>query len=147
MYLGPAFKLIFSERAFLKAELNHVEARRAKGEAFQSADDFRDEALTRIQGKRRRLLRSALWVIALVAVGALTALLINAAAPLSWLWVKVIRGVSVVLLVWAVWSKIGDIETFKGETLLELTSEHLYRVLYSAGVFLGSLALFLEGIE
>lgn len=138
-------KLVFSEAAFLKAELDHIEAKRKSGEAYQPAEDFRLEALARIWAKRRNLFRSALWVIFLVATGALAATWINASCSLSWFWIRIVRAGSVVLIAWAVWSKLGDIETFKKETLLELTSQYLYKVSYSTGIFVGSLALFLEG--
>ena len=57
--------------------------------------------------------------------------------------VLVLRAFSVLCIAWAVWSKLGDIETFKKETLLEKTSQYIWKFFYSFGVFLGSLALFL----
>jgi hypothetical protein len=145
MNLRATVKLIFSESAFLKSELDHIEKKRQAGEAYQAAADFAPNARLRIQAKRRNLLKSAVWIISLVLAGALIAATINANFTLSGLWVRVVRAVSIVCLAWAVWSKIGDVETFKGQTLIELTSQYLYKLLYSLGVFLGSLALFLEG--
>lgn len=145
MRLLSALKLVFSGSAFLKAELEHIERKREAGEAYPRPRDFEPEARARIQAKRRNLLRSALWIAALVIAGALVASIINSYSPLSWFWVRVVRAVSILLLAWAVWSKLGDIETFKKETLLELTSQYFYKLLYSVGIFLGSVALFLEG--
>jgi hypothetical protein len=86
-----------------------------------------------------------LWIGSLVVAGALVAVALNSYFPLSWFWIRVVRAVSVLLLAWAVWSKIGDVETYKKQTLLELTSQYLYKFLYSGGILLGSVALFLEG--
>ncbi|MEQ9190973.1 MAG: hypothetical protein RLQ25_10790 [Alphaproteobacteria bacterium] len=147
MPLGSLLKLLFSQSAFLKAELDHIEAKRKAGEAYSPAEVFRSEALTRIKAKRRRLLVSVIWIVILVAVGGMAALVVNAVSPMPWFWIRMIRAFSVLLLAWAVWSKLGDIETFKGETLLELTSQSLYRVAYSVGILIGSFALFLDGYE
>ena len=145
MNLRSVTKLVFSESAFLKSELDHVEKRRQAGEAYSSAADFAPEARSRIQAKRRNLLKSAIWIISLVLAGALVASVVNTNSALPWSWVRVVRAFSIVFLAWAVWSKIGDVETLKGQTLLELTSQYFYKLLYSLGVFFGSLALFLEG--
>ena len=145
MGLLSALKLVFSESAFLRAELEHIERKRQAGEAYQAAKDFEQEARSRIQAKRRNLVRSALWIAGLVIGGALVATAVNTYVPLSWFWVRAVRAVSILLLAWAVWSKIGDVETYKKQTLLELTSQYLYKLLYSVGIFLGSVALFLEG--
>lgn len=140
-----ALKLIFSGSAFLKSELDHVEKKRQAGEAYQAANEFAPEARRRIQAKRRNLLKSSAWITFLVLAGVLVATAVNANFPFSWFWVRVVRAISIVLLAWAVWSKIGDIETSKGQTLLEITSQYLYKLLYSLGLFLGAIALFLEG--
>jgi len=145
MNLFAALKLVFSSSSFLKDELEHIEGKRHAGEAYQPAKDFEPEALARIRAKRLNLLKSFLWIACLVVAGALVAEMINTYFQFSWFWVRVIRALSIVLLAWAVWSKLGDVETFKGQTLLELTSKYLYKLLYSVGLFLGSVALFLEG--
>ena len=145
MNLKSVLKLMFSEAAFLRAELDHIEAKRKAGEAYQPAKEFRDEALARIKAKRRNLLRSAIWVVFLVSVGGIVAICINATYPMSWFWIRIVRGFSVMLLAWAVWAKLGDVETFKGQTLLELTSQYFYKLSYSTGILVGSFALFLEG--
>lgn len=145
MGLIAALKLVFSESAFVKAELDHVEKKRQAGEVYSPAKEFEPEARKRTKAKRRNLLGSSLWITSLVVAGALVATALNSYFPLSWLWVRVVRATSVLLLAWAVWSKVGDIQTYKGQTLLELTSQYLYKFLYSVGLFLGSVALFLEG--
>lgn len=145
MNLISALKLIFSENAFVRAELERLEKKRLAGEAYQPAADFAPEARARVKEKRRNLAKSLLWIALLVMCGIGIAALINAHVPLSWSSVRAVRAISIVFLAWAVWSKIGDIDTFKRETLLELTSQYLYKLLYSAGIFLGSVALFLEG--
>ena len=147
MNLVSMLKLVFSEDSFLRAELDHVEVKRKAGEAYQPAEEFRPEALARIKAKRRNLLKSALWPIFLVVAGALVATGVNASWPLTWALVRIMRAGSVVLITWAVWSKLGDIKTYRGETLLELTSQHLYKFSYSAGIFVGSISLFLEGSD
>jgi len=147
MDLLPVCKLILSERAFLKAELDHVDAKHKVEKGWETGESYREKAIPRIKDKRRRLFRSAIWVTSLVVGGAITALLINSTAPVTWFWVRAIRGLSIVLLAWAVWSRVGDMETWKGRTLLELSSERLYQIFYSLGVFMGSIALFLKGID
>jgi len=145
MNITSLLKLVFSGKSFLEAELSHIEGMRRSGEAYQPAEAFRAEAQSRISAKRRRLLVSMLWIGFLIGAGVFVAACVNALCPLAWLGIRIVRAVSIALLAWAVWGKLGDIETFKGQTLLELTSQYLYKASYSAGVFFGSLALFLEG--
>lgn len=145
MNLVAALKLALSESAFLKAELKHIEAKRTDGETYQSSREFEPEARSRIQAKRRNLLKSLLWITILVISGGSIASLINVVCPSTMLSIRLVRAVSVVCLAWAVWSKFGDVETWEQQTLLELTSQYLYKMLYSLGIFMGSLALFLEG--
>lgn len=147
MSLRALLKLVFSESAFLKAELDHIEALRAEGKAYGTPEEFRDEALDRIRTKRRNIIKSITWIISLVFLGCMAAFLVNTTFPFPWLWIRLIRALSVILLAWAVWSKVGDVQTFEQETLLELTSQYLYTVLYRAGLALGSFALFLEGTD
>jgi hypothetical protein len=143
--LRAVIKLLFSEEAFLQAELEHVEKMRAAGKPYLPADEFAPEARSRIQNKRRNLCRSFSWISSLVIAGALTGVLLNNYWPQSWFLVRVTRAISIALLAWAVWSKLGDIESMKKETLVELAGQSLYKTLYSLGLFLGSVALFLEG--
>jgi len=143
MNLSSILRLIFSEKSFLEAELTHIEKLRSEGKAYPPADEFRAEALTRIKEKRKNLLKSAAWVLFLVASGAFLALAINEYLKVPMNCVLVLRAFSVLCIAWAVWSKLGDIETFKKETLLEKTSQYIWKFFYSFGVFLGSLALFL----
>jgi hypothetical protein len=144
MNLLLMLKLIFSERSFLEAELAHIEELRSEGKAYQPAEEFRDEALNRIKDKRKNLLKSSVWVLFLVGSGVLVALTINKHITMPINYILTLRITSVVCLTWAVWSKLKDIETFKKETLLEQTSQYIWKFFYSLGVFLGSLSLFLE---
>jgi hypothetical protein len=145
MNMSSMLKLFISEKLFLEAELQHIEALRGQGKAYQPAADFREEALKRIQSKRKSLLISALWVLFLVLAGAVIARAVDSYIVVPTSWIVSVRTTSVVCIVWAVWSRLGDIETMKKETLLELTSEYIWKSFYSLGVFLGAAALFLGG--
>lgn len=138
-------KLIFSEKSFLEAELLHIEKLRGEGKAYQPAEEFRAEALNRLKKKRKNLLKSSAWVLFLIASGAILALTINEYIEVPIKCVLLLRAFSVFCIAWAVWSKLGDVETFKKETLSEQTSQYIWKFFYSFGVFLGSLALFLVG--
>ncbi len=145
MNLLSMLRLIFSKKAFLEAELVHIEKLRSEGKAYPRAEEFRAEALTRIKEKRKNLLKSSVWVLFLVASGVSLALAINEYFKVPMNCVLILRAVSVLCITWAVWSKLGDIETYKKETLLEQTGQYIWKFFYSFGVFLGSLALFLVG--
>lgn len=138
-------KLMTSENSFLEAELVHIESLRSEGKAYQPAAEFRDEALSRIRNKRKNLLKSFAWVLFLVVAGAVTAYAANKYLAVPTTWVIALRAVSVFCIAWAVWSKLGDVETFKRETFLEQTSHYIWKFFYSLGVFLGVVALFLVG--
>jgi len=137
---------MFSSSAFLKAELDDTQARTDAGERYvPSVEEFRDDARARIKVKRRVLLRSAILVVILVSVGGFVAEGINATYPISWFWIRIIRAFSLMLIAWSIWSKLDDIQTNSGKTVLELTSKSLFKLSYSLGILIGSFALFLDG--
>lgn len=147
MNLISALKLVFSETAFHKAELDNVQAKIDAGGAWTPVPDFYSEALRRVRSKRQNLRKSAFLAASLVFIGAIAATWVNATDPWSWISIRLTRAFTVTLLAWAVWSKIGDVETFKKETLLEMTSQYLYERAYRLGILLTAFALFLEGSD
>jgi hypothetical protein len=137
-------KLVTSEKLFLEAELAHIESLRSEGKAYQAAAEFRDEALSRIRRKRKNLLKSLAWILFLVLAGAFVALVANKYVVIPINCILALRTFSVFCIAWAVWSKLGDVETPKRETLLlEQTSQYIWKFFYSLGAFMGSTALFL----
>lgn len=143
-FLKNASKLIFSERSFVEAELRHTERMRKAGEAYQSAEDFRDEAQLRVKAKRQRLGWSFIFLAGLILAGATLAIFVSKLAALSLIEIRIIRGLSLLIFGWAIFGKLGDIETFKGQTLIELTSAQLYKTTYSIGIFMTAFVLFVE---
>lgn len=143
MNFPAMLKLFFLKRAFVEAELTRIEKLRVEGKAYPPASEFRPEAERRVKEKRKNLLKSFIWVLCLVTGGAALALVLNKQVVVPFSAILAVRAVSVFCIAWAVWSKLGDIETWKHETMLEKTSQYLWKFFYSVGVFLGSLALFL----
>lgn len=135
-------QLLFLPKAFREAEVEHVRALNAQGRVMGDPDTFRPEAEKRIQKKRTGLGVSFLVVAGLVITGFLGALLVNYAHPLSVAAIRWIRVASLIVIAWAVLGRLGyETETYKGETLLEITSMKVFKL----GVFLATFALFLEG--
>ena len=139
--------LIFNKKQFHTMECIHVKELREKQNEYVPGKEESEELLDRINKKRKKLIKSLVWVCFLVALGSLLANYINISAPLSWFTIRVIRSISIVLIAWSVFSRLQDIETMKGITLLETTNLYLYKWFYSFGVFLASFSLFLEGVE
>ncbi len=108
-------------------------------------DQFRPEADRRIAKKRKGLLISLIVVALLAVAGFCAALLVNRYTPISPLGVRLIRLASVVVIAWAVLSRIGyETESWGGEMLLEITSAKAFKQFYGLGVFLATFSLFLE---
>jgi len=139
--------LLINKRKFHEMEIKHVDALNEKHKERKPSKEFPEEALDRINGKRKNLFKSFIWVSFLVVTGSLIANYINEISPFEWFTVRVIRSISVILIAWSVFGRIQDIQTMIGETLLELTNSYLYKWFYSLGIFLASISLFLEGVE
>ena len=145
MNLINSIKLLVSKNIFLKAELKRVQEKIDAGENWTAVDEFRPESRKRIEKKRKGLVISFLVVAFLVIGGALTAELINNYLEFSLYNIRIFRAVSITIVAWAVLSRIGyESPTGGGETLLELTSESLFKILYGLGIYLAGIALFLE---
>lgn len=141
-----ALKLCFRPKSFLEDEkLYHLD-QKVEGKPFGNLGDKKIlEYRKRISNKRRRLGASLLLVLMLVFLGAVIAKLFNNYYPLSWDWIRIIRAISLVILAWAAVSKLEDIKTMAGNTLLEQTSAYVFKRLYCLGVYLASFSLFLVG--
>ena len=136
-------KLLFSGNSFLKSELEHIEMLRSEGMAFRPAEEDRDEFQQRIADKRSRILHSAVLVVSIILASFIAAKIIAYSSSVHSNFLFFLRSLSVFLITWSLWSKLDDISTMKGLTLLEVTSARLYRIAYMTGVFIGSLSLFL----
>lgn len=128
-------------------ELKHAEHLKEKHSKPYKNVEISEEFSNRIKDKQTNLLRSLVWVVFLVVTGALVANYINNSSPLDIFTIRIIRGISIILITWSVLGRLEDIQTNKGQTLLELTNTYLYKWFYSLGVFLGSISLFLESVK
>ena len=137
---------MFFPAAFKDAEIQHLHALNAEGKVMGDPEAFRPEAQKRIAKKRKGLSLSFLVVTGLVLAGLAAAFVINQKSPLPALAVLCIRVASVIVIAWAVLGRIGyETETYKGETLLEITSAKVFKQFYGLGVFLAAFGLFLNG--
>ena len=145
MKLIDLVKLIGSQHAFADAEIEHVRELAKENPAWGKPEDFRPEAVSRISLKRRGLGVSLILVLILLVAGFLTAHALNQLCPVPLLWIRIVRAASVLIIAWAVLSRIGyDTETLKRQTLLEITSQFGFKFFYGVGVYLAGVALFLE---
>jgi cytochrome c biogenesis protein CcdA len=139
-------KLHFAERAFMRDwhrdHLDESEVREGLGEWNAQTDR---EFTERLLKKQSSLAVYFGLVAVLVGAGGVVAGVVNAQHPLSWDAVRYIRATALVIVAWAVMGKLDDIKSMGGRTYLERVSDVNFRVLYSLGLFLGGLALFLNG--
>lgn len=143
--VGHTIRLVLCPTAFRESEVEHCRALNQAGGVASDPDQFRPEAERRIAKKRRGLLISFIVVSVLTTAGFCAALLANRYLPIPLLGVRLIRLGSVVIITWAVLSRIGyETESISGETLLEITSAKAFKHFYGLGVFLATFSLFLE---
>jgi hypothetical protein len=138
-------QLLFFPTAFREAEVEHIRALNAKGHLMSDPESFRPEAEKRIAKKRKGLLISFLIVMVLVFLGFAASTIVNRFFPLPVVVVRWLRMTSVIVIAWSVLGRIGETETWSGETLIEVTSLQVFRKFYGLGVFFMTFALFLEG--
>lgn len=138
-------QLLFFPTSFLNAEINHIRELNAKGYVMGDPDIFRPEAEKRIAKKRKGLLISFLVIAGLVLAGFVAATAINYIYPLPVVAILWFRVASVIVIAWSVLGRIGyETVTYKGETLLEITSVKAFKQFYGLGVFLATFGLFLN---
>src|SRR6266702_6344904 len=143
--VGHTIQLVLCPTAFLDSEVEHLRALNQASRVMGDPDQFRPEAERRVAKKRKGLLISVILVSFLAAAGFCAALLANRYLPMSLFGVRLIRLGSVVIIAWAVLSRIGyETESIRGETLLEITSAKAFKQFYGLGVFLATFSLFLE---
>jgi hypothetical protein len=143
--VGHTLKLLFYPTAFRESEVEHLRALNQVGRNMGDPDQFGPEANRRIAKKRKGLSISLIVVTLLAVAGFCAALLVNRYTPISLLSVRLIRLGSVVVIAWAVLSRIGyETESNRGETLLEITSAKAFKQFYGLGIFLATFSLFLE---
>lgn len=143
--VGYTIRLVLYPTAFLESEVEHLRALNQAGRNMGDPDQFRPEAERRVAKKRKGLVISFIVVCLLAAAGFCAALLVNRYLPISLFVVRLIRLGSVVIIAWAVLSRIGyETESISGETLLEITSTKAFKQFYGLGVFLATFSLFLE---
>ena len=124
--------LIFSKSAFARAEHKH------------SSVEI-EEAEKRIAKKQTGYSVSFFYVASALGLGYLTAEFLNERYELSWDAVRLIRFISIFILGWAILSRFGyETETYDESTLLELSSRNSYKVFYIIGIFLITVALFIN---
>lgn len=144
MKIRNVYLLLFNKARFCKLEADdYQEQRHRRPTRPQQTDE--EIALERVSKKRKNLTYSFVFVVFLVSAGVICAHGINTYLALSWNEVKFARVVSVVFIAWSIFGKLDDTASAGGETFLELTSDFLYRLCYSLGIFIATCSLFLQG--
>ena len=137
--LLQTIQLLFFPKKFREADVDHIRALNSKGMVTGDSDE------KRILKKRKGLIVSFLIVAGLVVAGLFAATLVNQTCPLSLASVRWIRVASVIIIAWSVFGRLGyETETYKGQTLLEITSLRAFKQFYGLGVFLATFGLFLD---
>lgn len=139
------FKLHISSRWFRKAEVKHQTKLQEEIPAWGKIDE--EDILDRVNKKRKGIYLSLSFVASSLAVGVGCAELVNNYYQLSAIEIRWLRLFSIGVVAWAVLSRLGyESETFKGLTLLEVTSLRSFKVFYLLAVTLAALCLFLEPV-
>lgn len=133
-------RLLFAPRAFV---------RRAVEQDCQNANerhDYEAECESRVAQKRKGILKSLAGTLGVCVTAILTAKFLNVFFLFGDVWVTSSRILSIAILAWAVLSRLGyDVETWKGETLLEKTSLSMFKLFYLIGLFLMICSFLVDG--
>ena len=136
-------RLLVSTKLFIDAEERHHPKMAEKYEAWGDFD--REDHEARIRKKRIGLWLSLAQVAGVVAAGYGSAIAANSLCPIPQGFVVLVRVSALMVIAWSVLGRLGyETETVKGETLLELTSLAGFKLGYWLGIYLATLALFLD---
>lgn len=141
-----SIKLLFFPKAFARAEIKESERRVTDDNAnFGEMEERYEETLKRVSKKRKGIFRSLLFVTSAVIPAFLLAQYANSSFNITTDYLRYVRLLAVIVVGWAVLGRIGyETQTMDGNTLLEKTSESTFKIFYLLGIFLTTVALFLE---
>ncbi len=139
-------KMLFFPKAFARAEIKESKRQVAEENAvFGDMDEWYEETLKRAAKKRKGKLISLVLVAASSISAFFVAKYININFNVGIEHLRYVRLVAIIIVGWAVLGRIGyETQTMDGNTLLEQTSESTFKILYLLGIFVTTIALFLE---
>lgn len=139
-------KIHVSSCWFKNAEVKYQKELQKTVPAWGDIDE--EEILRRVKTKRKGIYISLFLVLVSLGLGVLSAELVNKYFELTISQIRWLRLGSIALIAWAVLARLGyETETFKGLTLLEITSLNSFKVFYVLALYLAALCLFLYPIN
>ena len=119
-----------------------------KSRGYETEEDInsvKEQESKRIKSIRKSHFKSFALVSIVSISGFALALAINNYYPLQLFTIRVFRLVSMIIIAWAVLSKLTkEIESWGGKSLPEQVNNFSFRFFYALGIFLAVTSLFLE---
>ena len=136
--IADVARLLFSPGAFIRRAVDH-DCKNA-----DQREDYEAECQGRVAKKRKGVLISLAITLGVCITAVLTAKLLNLFIHVGEQWITILRILSGVIIAWSVLSRLGyDVETYKGETLLEQSSLFMFKLFYLLALYLVVVSLFL----
>jgi hypothetical protein len=132
--------IYFWPPAFLRVCVKH------RGyETEEEINNVKEQESKRIKNIRKAQFTSFALVIIVSLSGFALASYINIYYPLQLFTIRVFRLISIIIIAWAVFSKLSkEIESIGGKSLPEQINNFSFRLFYVLGVFLAITSIFLE---
>ena len=136
--IADVARLLFSPSAFIRRAVDQDCTNADQRQAYEA------ECQGRVAKKRKGVLISLVMTLGVCITAVLTAKFLNLLIHLGEQWITSLRILSGVIIAWSVLSRLGyDVETFRGETILEQTSLSMFKLFYLIGLYLVVVSLFL----
>ena len=114
-------------------------------ESEEEIKNVKEQESKRIKSIRKSHFKSFILVSMVSISGFALALAINNYCPLQLFTIRVFRLISIIIIAWAVLSKLTkEIESWGGKSLPEQVNNFSFRFFYALGIFLAVTSLFLE---
>jgi len=114
-------------------------------EEKEEIENVKEQESKRTKEIRKSHVKSFLTVLVVSLLGFFLAEYVNSCFAFSLFQIRVFRLISVVVVAWAVLSKLSwEIQSWGGESLPEQVNNYSFRLFYSLGIFMAVVSLFLE---
>lgn len=145
MNIISSIKLLFFPKAFADAMAQENKQRATEAKNKFNIDEWNNVNQKRIAKKRKGKLVSLILVSTAVITAFFIAKYVNSNFQITIEHLRYVRLLAIIVVGWAVMGRVGyETTTMSGESLLERTSADIFKILYLLGIFITTIALFLE---
>ena len=136
--IADVARLLFSPSVFIRRAVDQDCTNADQRQAYEA------ECQGRVAKKRKGVLISLAITLGVCITAVLTAKFLNLFIQFGEQWITSLRILSGVIIAWSVLSRLGyDVDTWKGETVLEQTSQFMFKFFYLIALYLVVVSFFL----